>query len=166
MPLTIHQKSVYLIIFNATMISRSVGNRLKKSRKTLKDFKVRVFQELDRLTGLMDDGQLIENDITQSIEKLRTEFQISFGQAQKAINVILKYHFYLTRGEEDTVKRALHCPVDSVILKELDRRGISLAGMDRTTYAEIQRDIEERSPSRIEFDTRWDTQHLRDEGII
>jgi len=54
MALTIHQKSVYLIIFNATMISRSVGKSLKNSDKDVKDFKARTFEKLDILTDRMD----------------------------------------------------------------------------------------------------------------
>jgi hypothetical protein len=48
-----HQKSIYLIIFNATMISRSIGKNIKTG-KNVKDFKVRVFQELEKLIDKME----------------------------------------------------------------------------------------------------------------
>ncbi|MCD6531190.1 hypothetical protein J7K99_01945, partial [bacterium] len=66
----------------------------------------------------MEKSELTENNIIAAIESLSNEFGISFGQAQKPINVILKYHFYLTNGNDD-IKKELHCPIDSVILKKL-----------------------------------------------
>jgi len=161
MPLTIHQKSVYLTIFNATMILRSVGKNIKG---TLKDFKVRVFEELEKLISKMDEGTLTERDIIDSIDNLTREFGISFGQAQKPINVILKYHFYLTKKNDDRLKGTLHCPIDSFILRKLGKKGISLTKIDKEEYLKIQEEIKNRSPARITFDT-WDEQHLRDEGL-
>lgn len=165
MTLTIYQKSVYLIIFNATMISRSVGKSLK-GNKSIKDFKIRVFEKLNKLTDLMNTGRLTEDNILYSIKELCDEFQISFGQAQKPINVILKYHFYLTKSKDEDIKKILHCPIDSVVLKALNKRGIYLTRIDKEKYQEIQQEIQNRSPSRIEFDTRWDEQHLQEEGIL
>jgi len=164
-PLTIHQKSVYLIIFNATMISRSVGKNIKKG-KTLKDFKVQVFEELETLTNKIDRGNLSEKDIIDSIDKLTREFGISFGQTQKPINVILKYHFYLTKKDDNWLKGILHCPIDSLILKKLGKRGISLTKIDKQKYLEIQEEIKNRCTTRITFDTQWDEQHLREEGLL
>ena len=107
MALTIYQKSVYLIILNATMILRSVGKSLKanESDKSVKDFKIKVFEKINKLTDLMDKRLLKENNILDSIKELSKEFPISFGQAQKPINVILKYHFYLTKNENASVPR-------------------------------------------------------------
>jgi len=170
MALTIHQKSVYLIIFNATMISRSVGKSLKNNKKLkgikdLKDFKVRVFEELNKLTDLMDKEKLIEENILKSIMILSDEFEISFGQAQKAINVILKYHFYLTKNKNNNIKRILNCPIDSVILETLNKKGLSLTKINEKKYLELQQEIETHHSLRIEFDDQWDKQHLKKQGI-
>ncbi|HBI81853.1 MAG TPA: hypothetical protein DDY04_07945 [Bacteroidales bacterium] len=165
MTLTIHQKSVYLIIFNATMILRSVGKNIKAD-KSVKDFKVKVFKELENLTNKMDTGKLTEENIIYSIESLSNKFGISFGQAQKPINVILKYHFYLTKNNDDHIKKTLHCPIDSIILKELGNSGISLTKITKDKYLGIQKEIENRCDTRIEFDTQWDEQHLQAEGIL
>ncbi len=165
MALTIHRKSVYLIIFNATMILRSVGKSLQ-GNKSVKDFKIKVFGKLDMLTERMDNVMLTEDDIVDSINNLSEEFQISYGQAQKPINVILKYHFYLTKNSDNNIKKMLHCPIDSLILRRLDRRGIFLTKIDKGMYSELQSEIQRRCSTRIEFDTQWDKQHLRDEGIL
>jgi len=165
MALTVHQKSVYLIIFNATMISRSVGKSLK-GNKNVKDFKIGVFKEIDKITDLMDRGKLTEDNILNSIQKLSNKFQISFGQAQKPINVILKYHYYLTKSHDNQMKRILHCPIDSVILKALGIRGLSLTNINKKKYLEIQKEIQKRCFFKIEFDTQWDEKHLLNKGIL
>jgi hypothetical protein len=165
MALTIHQKSIYLIIFNATMISRSVRKNIKAG-KSVKDFKARVFKELEILTNKMDTSTLTEENIIDSIDNLRNEFGISFGQAQKPINVILKYHFYLTKSNESPIKKMLHCPIDSLILKKLGKSGISLTKINKEKYLEIQKDIGNRGDTRIAFDTQWDEQHLQEEGLL
>ena len=172
MGLTIYQKSVYLIIFNATMISRSVGKNIRAG-ESVKDFKVRVFQEIEKLIDKLEEGKLTEKDIIDAIESLVNEFGISFGQAQKPINVILKYHFYLNlflrKRRKDNMmkmKKILHCPIDSITLKKLGKRGISLTKIDKEKYLEFQREIENRCNIRIEFDTQWDERHLREEGIL
>lgn len=168
MALTIYQKSVYLIILNATMILRSVGKSLKanESDKSVKDFKIKVFEKINKLTDLMDKRLLKENNILDSIKELSKEFPISFGQAQKPINVILKYHFYLTKNENAEVKKILYCPVDSIILRKFKKNKVFLTNIKEKEYLEIQREIEKVAPVRIKFDIKWDEQHLRDEGIL
>ena len=167
MAMTMYQKSVYLIIFNATMISRSVGKTLKSnSDKDVRNFKISTFRELEKLTGRIDMGQLTENDILDSIRSLSSEFGISLGQAQKPINVILKYHFYLTRSEDEQTKKVLYCPIDSVVLKDLLGRKLSLTLIDEKMYLAIQDLIQKHSKTRIDYDTVWDKQHLQEEGIL
>ena len=166
MSLTIYQKSVYLIIVNATMILRSVGKSLKGKSKTVKQFKIQVFKQIDKLIVLMDTNQLAEENIIEAIEKLSDEFEISFGQAQKAINVILKYHFYLSNNKNNEIKKILHCPLDSIILCKLKEDNLSLARINKQRYLEIQSSIQKYNLVRLDFDTQWDNQHLRDEGIL
>jgi len=160
--LSIQQKSVYLIIFNATMIARSLGKTLKEEE--LKKYKVELFNQLDNLTGKIDNETLKESDILKAIEDLANQFNISWGQSQKAINVILKYHLLLNSKQKS--KSVLHCPLDSIILKELEIKPLSLAKMDKNKYLEIQTKINERYKDKIDFDIKWDKIHLEDEGIL
>ena len=166
MALTIYQKSVYLIIMNATMILRSVGKSLKGKSKTVKQFKIKVFKQIETLTNLMDNNQLTEENIVEAIDELSAEFEISFGQAQKPINVILKYHFYLSNNKNSVIKKLLHCPLDSIILSKLNEDNLPLTRINRQRYLEIQSNIQKHNPVRLDFDTQWDNQHLIDEGIL
>ena len=163
MSLKTYQKSIYFILFNATMISRSVGKTIK-GRKDMKYFKLRLFKKLDNLTTLMDNKKLTENNILKAIENLANEFRISFGQAQKAINVILKYHFYLTNNKNIQVKKALYCPLDSIILKALKKRKF-LTNINKEEYLEIQNEIAKRCFPRIDFDKIWEKQLLQKAGL-
>jgi len=166
MSLTTEQKSVYLVILNATMILRSIGKTFKSNRRKLKAFKKKLFKEVGNLTSRMERNILKEKDIIASIERISKSSKISFGQSQKAINVLLKYHYYLyKRFLKNRVKAELHCPLDSVIL---DKLGIweSLTKIGKEEYLLIQQTILKKKFPRINFDKQWDMQHLQDEGIL
>lgn len=174
MGLTIHQKSVYLTIYNATMIARSIGKTFKRkfkkeeAEKKLKEFKIEVFKKLDNLTDLMNTNKLTEKHILTSIRKLKEKFNISFGQAQKPINVILKYHFYLAKGQDNSMKKVLHCPIDSQKLPELNRSGVPLTKICEEIYKEIQKKIEVKDEysAKIDLDNKYDEKSLKYWGLL
>ncbi len=160
MNLTIQQKSIYLILYNATMIMRSVGKKLDKKQQ--KDFTFRVFEEFSNLSYKMDNELLNESEIIGSIDKLQFDFNsISFGQAQKPINVLLKYHFYLSNSQSKRNEIILHCPIDSIILNKLGVK-TSLTNIDKQIYLDLQNRIEH---PKIKFDQNWDEKHLRDRDL-
>ena len=166
--LKIYQKSAYLLILNATMILRSIGSTFKvnKSKITLKEFKVSVFKEIDRLTTRMDAGTLTEKVLLSSIVRLAKKCRISIGQSQKAINVILKFHFHLSDKYDNTVKKSLHCPIDSKTLLQLNEKSVRLNKIDIKTYLKLQAKISDLVTYRIDYDIHWDKQHLSEEGLL
>lgn len=187
MPLTIYQKSLYLIIYNATMISRSISktfrektivkekNKTKIKKKVDKKvenkrrkFRISVFNEIEKLTNKMDNKTLKEQDIWKSIKELSEKYKISIGQAQKPINVILKYHFFASKNKSKKIKSALHCPIDSRNLEELNRSGISLTKINKEKYSEIQCKINKDNEyeTRIDLDVNWDKTHLKRRGLL
>jgi hypothetical protein len=108
MGLTIAQKSVYIIIYNATMIWRSIGKTITKNQ--ILPYKKALFKEVGILCAKMDKELLSNYDIVRAIEKLCNKFEkLSFGQSQKGINVILKYHFLLSHNN-GAIKMVLDCP--------------------------------------------------------
>jgi hypothetical protein len=164
MKLDLIRKSLYLTVFNETMIMRSVGKRLHEP-DAKKKFKKAVFDEIDRLTDLMDQGTITENEILKSIESISNGCKVSFGQAQKPINVLLKIHFYLGK-RDDRVAYELHCPLDSFVLGEKLHQHVSLRKMDKEQYMKAQDEIAQQYSPRIKLDEEWDRQHLRDEGLL
>jgi hypothetical protein len=166
--LTIHQKSLYLLVLNATMILRSIGSTLKnnKNERTLRQYKICLFQKLESLINLIEVNQFDENVLLNTIIELADQFSISIGQSQKAINVILKYHYYSTRLNNNEIKKKLHCPIDSKILQILGIKNLKLCAINLETYNNLQNRISEFSELRIDFDDNWDRQHLEEEGLL
>ena len=83
-----------------------------------------------------------------------------------ANHVFHKYHYYLYEEYLDkSIKKILHCPLDSVILERL---GIydSLTQIDRKQYINIQKIIGKKKSSKISFDREWDIHHLKEEGLL
>ena len=168
MALTIEQKSAYLVILNATMILRSLGKTFKSNKKKLKNFKIKLFSELENLIQKMENNSLKENDIIHAIESLSRKCNISFGQSQKALNVLLKFHYYIYKQYlAKRIKQILHCPLDSVILNELGKN-ISLTSIDKKEYQNLQQEIfmKTKPNPKLDFDKIWDTQHLKEEGLL
>lgn len=166
--MTIYQKSIYLLILNATMILRSIGRTLQNNNAgmTLREFKICLFSKLENLINLIETNQFNENTLLNSITDLANEFGISIGQSQKAINVILKYHYHSAQINNDEMKRHLHCPIDSVILEKLGIANLRLNTIDLETYIGLQNRISESSQFRVDFDDIWDRQHLEAEGLL
>ncbi|OQA67604.1 MAG: hypothetical protein B6D44_01065 [Ignavibacteriales bacterium UTCHB2] len=150
------------------MILRSIGLTLHRNNAvlTIRDFKIQLFNKIESLTDLIDTSAFNETELINHITELANYFSISIGQSQKAINVILKYHYHLTRINNNEIKRALHCPIDSKILAVLEINNLSLNAIDIERYLEIQNTISQRIEYRVDFDVHWDTQHLEAEGLL
>lgn len=150
------------------MILRSIGQTLIQNNNglTVRDFKIYLFSKIEYLINLMTANGFTENNLITSITDIANSFSISIGQSQKAINVILKYHFYLTGINNNEIKSALHCPIDSKILSVLGINNLSLSSIDLERYLEIQNTISQIAEYRIDFDYHWDRQHLEDEGLL
>jgi hypothetical protein len=165
---SLHQKSAYLIILNATMILRSIGTTFKHNNdgKTLKEYKICLFKILCEIFNLIESNEFNENVLRNSIIELANQFSISIGQSQKPINVILKFHYYLNNINNNDIKKQLDCPIDKIILKELGFTNLSLNAIDLEQYNKLQKIINERVQFRIDFDDIWDRQHLEAEGLL
>ena len=120
------------------------------------------FAYLETLYEKMDNRTLQTSNIRQSIREIATIVGTSFGQAQKAINVLIKYHSALYHLGEP-VGSQLDCPLDSLILEHLNEN-ISLFRMNEDHYAATENKIQ--GERRVDFDRRWDEQRLREEGLL
>lgn len=161
MSLNIYQKSVYAGLFNSTMIGRSVGKTFKKTNKKLDDFRLTVLYTSENLIDKMDKNILSEKDIINSLDELTECFKVSYGQSQKAVNVILKYHYQLYKEFKNYDGSVLHCPLDSTILKELGRNYLSLSKIDKQNYLLIQDEIKTKSRgNRVDFDKLYEEKYV------
>lgn len=171
MSLTLQQKSVYSVIYNATQIARSLGklDYFKNNKDRQKEFKRAVFGTVESLAEKIDSGTITNKFIIIEIDKLLRKFkksEISFGQVQKPINVLLKFHFYLCTKQIPKVKKELDCPLDSVVMEELKCR-VSLAQMNKTQYLNIQTSIlsfeykNEKFKTKIDADVFYDLKNTK-----
>jgi hypothetical protein len=150
------------MLLNSSMVMRSVSkNKAQRSGKAQRRFKRAVRRQWMKLCGLMDAGHVSAKNIRDSIKRLVDQHGVTYGQAQKAMNVVLKYHYYLThRGNDDPeIKGQLDCPIDSGVFKELGEPVVRLSRLkDRNQYVELQERIAQRSGGkpRVCFDDQWD----------
>ena len=165
MSLNIYQKSLYVGLFNLTMIGRSVGKTFKREHKSFKDFKLAILEESENLICKMEKNNLAEKNIVDSLDKIVERFKISYGQAQKGINVILKYHYQLYKNLKKYNGKVLHCPLDSNILAELKIKNLPLSRINKKTYLSLQDKIANLSDTRVDFDERYDKQYLARIGL-
>lgn len=168
MKLTIYQKSLYRLLINATMILRSIGKTYKKDSNKLKHFKQELFKEIEKLVELIDKKKLKNENVLKSIQSLASKCQISIGQSQKCINVILKYHYYLNDYNREII-RELDCPLDSIILKKIGFQKIKLCNLNLKEYKCFQLKISNlvgKKEFKIDFDKEWDKQNLEKDGLL
>jgi len=78
------------------------------------EFKKKLLDSILRLTKEADGNTLINNKIREEIRGLAVN-HVSTGQAQKVINVYMKYYCILR--EKTGLLRELDCPIDSGIAK-------------------------------------------------
>ena len=166
--LTVEQKSVYLIILNASMVMRSVGKTLKDRKRQIA-FKRTLHDAISSLMDAMKDRRFTNELLRGQISRLASDTGTSFGQAQKAINVILKYYYYLTPEIrcDPALEREFDCPVDSKIQDDLKLQRVPLSRLSLDVYEDIQNRIQKkmRSASRLSYDRRvWDEPMVRESG--
>jgi hypothetical protein len=135
MALLLQLKSLYLGIFNATMISRSIGRDLSKKR--LRAFKIALFGTLDDLTDKMDSDTLTEADITKAIARLAQQFRLR--------------NDYCENAWSDARKPAAR----DLIISERNGRGSRLFGRD--TIANAQASKRNRHGPRNNQDHEYNT---------
>lgn len=100
--------------------------------------------------------------IKETDEGKEEKIQFTYGQAQKWVNMTIKYLYILNEHTFDNVFDFLHIPVDNYIFKAAkEKLGINnpkkpWSKLDETEYFEYQKDIRER----IEKDSNIDVPPL------
>jgi hypothetical protein len=122
-----------------------LGRSLRENNKR---FKVELSNAILQLARLADEKRLKNKDIRTTIKEVSRKSGVSIGQAQKTINVYLKYYCILTKKPIEIIKE-LDCPLDSMIMtkfksKALNLKKASLKGMtDFDTYIAWQNHLEQ-----------------------
>jgi hypothetical protein len=95
-----------------------LGRSTKSNDDTAKlAFKKRLFDTILSLVEKVENGTLANIDVRAGICRLAEEADVTTGQAQKVVNVYLKYYCVL-RDKQSLIKE-LDCPIDSRIVKHV-----------------------------------------------
>lgn len=104
------------IFYKEAQLGRSLG-------KNNHVFKRELLKAIVKLSKKVDTSALKNADIRNSIKKVSARSGVSLGQAQKVINVYLKYYCILS-GKPPSVIRELDCPLDGKILSRYTTKGL------------------------------------------
>jgi hypothetical protein len=102
------------MFYKESQVSRSMRKSDNPSRA---NFNKQLFDSIQRLTRKVDDNTLTNGSIREEIKNLSSETNTTIGQAQKVINVYMKY--YCIIEEKQALLKELDCPVDSGIVRTI-----------------------------------------------
>jgi len=88
-----------------------------------------------------------KNDIDIKFREILEHKEIYFGRVQKIVNLYLKYR-WVCFGEQ----RPIHCPIDSIILKELGLSNVYWTAMTMAQYKTALAKIKSTSIAEWEID--------------
>jgi len=143
----------------ASQLDRSFSKtKLTKEKKKL--FRKKLIENCIFLMKSIDDGSLTNKLIREKIKELKNiDDNISFGQAQKVINVSLKQYCFITMKEN--LLKELDCPLDSTTMKSygiMNKNMIKVTEKDYLKYQDIFK--EEFNGNRILKDCIYDENRI------
>ncbi len=119
-------------------------NRKEERRDALKNLLEKCNYSFS-INLIIDFSFVIEN------QKKNIEDKVSFGLAQKMINMCFKYFYVLRYYLDKNIDFSkCDCPIDSIILDELGEKDIIWSHIDQDNYNRIQEAID----SRLNEDSR------------
>ena len=113
------------IIFNykTSLLDRSFSKTNLFAVKK-KEFRKKILETIKELIKKVDANKLKNSDVREKIKELTNidKKNISFGQAQKVVNLCLKQYCFLLNKKE--LYKELDCPLDSTTMKGYKEKGI------------------------------------------
>ncbi len=139
----------------ASQLDRSFSKtNLTNEKKKL--FRKRLLEICIFLMNKIDDETLTNSIIRKKIKELKNiDNNISFGQAQKVINVCLKQYCFITKKEK--ILYELDCPLDSTTMEHKN----NMLNIKEEDYLKYQRIFEEENNGiRILKDKEYDIMRI------
>ena len=139
----------------ASQLDRSFS-KTQLTDENKKIFRKKLLENCIFLMEKIDDETLTNKLIRQKIKELKNiDVNISFGQAQKVINVCLKQYCFITMKEK--MLKELDCPLDSTTMKPYHIFNDSMINVTERDYLEYQNIFEkEFNGFRILKDREYD----------
>ncbi|MCF0217261.1 MAG: hypothetical protein HUK21_12440 [Fibrobacteraceae bacterium] len=124
--------------YRASQLDRSFS---KENMQNKGEFKEALVETCLLLIKCVDKGTLKNSDIRKKIKQLTSiDKNISYGQAQKVVNVVLKQYVFLTK-KWDFVKE-LDCPLDSIVMKGCGIKNNTMKSVTEEDYLAYQKKFE------------------------
>jgi hypothetical protein len=113
------------------------------------------------LFSKIDDGSLKNEEIFNSIKKVKDiDKNISFGQAQKVINVAVKQYCFITKQKENILQE-LDCPLDSITMKGYkDIKNRKMCNVSEEDYVNYQKHFKEEFGLKVLKDGKYDDNRI------
>jgi len=144
----------------ASQLDRSFSKtELTDEKKKL--FRKKLLENCIFLMKKIDDETLTNDMIRQKIKELKNvDENISFGQAQKVINVCLKQYCFITMKEN--ILKELDCPLDSTTMKSYQIYNNNMLNVNENDYIKYQKLFEKEFHGiRILKDREYDRLRIR-----
>lgn len=152
-PLFVAANSAYLDL-NRTIEFKKSGSISKEIKEKLRTESVGLIKkEIQGIIKILEPCQIIfdnwHTSLCNAIVKSYTDADIPFhyGQAQKWVNMALKYLSVINRRTTETIQRYLHVPIDSIIIEtaedefQIDPPVHRWSRMDGPEYVEYQKKL-------------------------
>lgn len=147
---------LFVIEFNkAAQLDRSIS---KNSQKPMPGFRKELVNTCLTLMGKMDNDSLSNLEIRNRIDALSRKYAVSYGQAQKVVNVCLKQYMFLTR--KYSCAQELDCPLDSTTMKGCKIKNKKMISVEADDYKSYQDSFEKENGLRIFKDEEYDKQRI------
>lgn len=147
---------LFVIEFSrASQLGRSIS---KNKRKPKSGFREALVKTCLTLIKEMDDNELSNVKIRKEIKIMSMKYDVSYGQAQKVVNVCLKQYMFLTQKYE--FAKELDCPLDSTTMSEYKIFHNKMCSVDESDYIQYQDLFDQRYNPRILKDEIYDKQRI------
>ena len=107
----------------------------------------------------VDRDNITNRKIINQIKKIKsTGRKISFGQAQKVVNICLKQYCFI-QGKEHLLSQ-LDCPLDNTTMKGYNINNKKLYKVDNNDYCSYQRMYQDEDEWKITRDNEYDDNRI------
>lgn len=102
------------------------------------------------------------NSLEGNLPLLKPDHQFTYGQAQKWVNMSLKYLYVMGFDDMSHIERVIHVPVDSLIIDAANELGVrwpsaSWSKLDNySEYLAFQKKLRQKIPDRTECPLVWE----------
>jgi hypothetical protein len=146
---------LFVIEFSrASQLDRSFSN----SHKPKSGFRKGLVKTCLDLISLVDVGTISNMEIRKKIKSLSQKYGVSYGQAQKVVNVCLKQYVFLTQ-KFDCVNE-LDCPLDSTTMNGCHISHNKMYSVKEEDYKNYQNLFDKKFALKVLKDEEYDKQRI------